>query len=217
MADCPVCGRSGLAAILRTCPQCNANLECFQWLDALHEREPDRTDLVPVQRGISQQAFHWLWPLFIILLVGTVLVGLFLLDQQRVAHHKDRQIFEEERTHWQARVIGLERQLSSLAQFETTRLQRHKEMNGTMLQVEKQLSSLLVQQGLSPPAKHSAEDAEGTLEERLLALQTQLAHFLTQQTPPILPIVWSTDEKKPILHLTPRMTDRLSSYRQWEY
>ena len=35
--DCPVCGKAGLAADAAQCPQCGADLECFQLLDALHE------------------------------------------------------------------------------------------------------------------------------------------------------------------------------------
>lgn len=37
MKDCPVCKRPGLADGLQHCPQCNANLECFDLLDALQE------------------------------------------------------------------------------------------------------------------------------------------------------------------------------------
>ena len=37
MKDCPVCAKAGLADKLLECPQCNADLECFDLLDALHE------------------------------------------------------------------------------------------------------------------------------------------------------------------------------------
>jgi hypothetical protein len=37
MKDCPVCGKAGLADAIQACPQCNADLECFDLLDALHE------------------------------------------------------------------------------------------------------------------------------------------------------------------------------------
>lgn len=36
---CPVCNRAGLQVSALTCPQCNADLECFRLLDALHGRE----------------------------------------------------------------------------------------------------------------------------------------------------------------------------------
>ena len=146
-----------------------------------------------------------------------MLAGIFLLDRQRIAHHVDRQIFEEERAHWQVRVISLERQLSQqllLAQLEGIRLQRRKELNATLLQVEEQLSALLVQQGLSSLAKRSAEDAEAVLEESVLALQRQLAHFLIQQTPPSLPPLLPLDRKKLMLRPASKLTDRRSSSQQ---
>ena len=37
MDECPVCGKAGLADDAAKCPQCGADLECFQLLDALHE------------------------------------------------------------------------------------------------------------------------------------------------------------------------------------
>jgi LysM repeat protein len=37
MKDCPVCGKGGVADNARECAQCNADLECFDLLDSLHE------------------------------------------------------------------------------------------------------------------------------------------------------------------------------------
>jgi hypothetical protein len=37
--DCPVCGKTDLAEHLAQCPQCNADLECFRLLEALHEEQ----------------------------------------------------------------------------------------------------------------------------------------------------------------------------------
>lgn len=37
MKDCPVCGKTGLTDSLTQCPQCNADLQCFDLLDALYE------------------------------------------------------------------------------------------------------------------------------------------------------------------------------------
>lgn len=37
MVHCPVCGRAGLHVSLHACPQCNADLECFQLLESLHD------------------------------------------------------------------------------------------------------------------------------------------------------------------------------------
>ena len=39
MATCPICGRTGLDATLQECPQCNADLVCFQLLAELHDAE----------------------------------------------------------------------------------------------------------------------------------------------------------------------------------
>jgi LysM repeat protein len=36
--ECPVCGKTNLAADLARCPQCSADLECFRLLDALYEQ-----------------------------------------------------------------------------------------------------------------------------------------------------------------------------------
>lgn len=37
MKACPVCGKVGLTGDEGACPQCNADLECFDLLDSLHE------------------------------------------------------------------------------------------------------------------------------------------------------------------------------------
>lgn len=51
---CPVCGRAGLQSEIAECPQCNADLEAFQLLDALQEEETaPRTG---AERGVSGAA-----------------------------------------------------------------------------------------------------------------------------------------------------------------
>ncbi|MCP4290184.1 MAG: LysM peptidoglycan-binding domain-containing protein [Gammaproteobacteria bacterium] len=42
MKECPVCKRPDLADGLARCPQCNADLECFDLLDALQEKPADQ-------------------------------------------------------------------------------------------------------------------------------------------------------------------------------
>lgn len=37
MKDCPVCGKVGLADDVQECPQCDADLECFELLESLYE------------------------------------------------------------------------------------------------------------------------------------------------------------------------------------
>lgn len=49
MKACPVCGRAGLADDVRECPQCHADLECFELLDSLQEElvTPQPPQLAP--------------------------------------------------------------------------------------------------------------------------------------------------------------------------
>lgn len=47
MSECPVCGKGGVDARATRCPQCQADLECFALLDALHEGAPVASDQVP--------------------------------------------------------------------------------------------------------------------------------------------------------------------------
>jgi len=47
MTQCPVCKKNGLSEGVHFCPQCNADLECFQLLDKLH-------DPVNVQNNIEE-------------------------------------------------------------------------------------------------------------------------------------------------------------------
>ena len=41
MIQCPVCNKNGLSEALQSCPQCNADLECFQLLDKLIEPDTE--------------------------------------------------------------------------------------------------------------------------------------------------------------------------------
>ncbi len=49
MKACSVCGKAGLAEDERVCPQCNADLECFDLLDTLHEEvvTPEQHEFKP--------------------------------------------------------------------------------------------------------------------------------------------------------------------------
>jgi LysM repeat protein len=42
--ECPVCGKTNVAADLAQCPQCNADLECFRLLEALYEHPAPEAD-----------------------------------------------------------------------------------------------------------------------------------------------------------------------------
>jgi nucleoid-associated protein YgaU len=53
--DCPVCGKTDLAAHLVQCPQCNADLECFRLLEALYEEPSTPGVETEVVRSLSRR------------------------------------------------------------------------------------------------------------------------------------------------------------------
>ncbi len=99
MKDCPVCGRAGLGDGLQECPQCNADLQCFDLLDALHEEaagqqphgaEPSwtgqlegiRSDLLGIRDLLAPIGKNqWLWRYGLLSFIVLVLGGLLLYQQ----------------------------------------------------------------------------------------------------------------------------------------
>lgn len=93
MKDCPVCGRVGLADDAQECPQCNADLECFELLESLHEEVAEseqsesslvlRKELEDLRTTLTknlgnQQAGAWMrnygiFALFVLVFVALVL------------------------------------------------------------------------------------------------------------------------------------------------
>jgi phage tail protein X len=55
MKECPVCKRPDLADGLARCPQCNADLECFDLLDALLEEPGERTPVQPRPTPVEER------------------------------------------------------------------------------------------------------------------------------------------------------------------
>ena len=53
--DCPVCGKTDLVDHLAQCPQCNADLECFQLLEALYEEQSTPGDEAEGVRSLSRR------------------------------------------------------------------------------------------------------------------------------------------------------------------
>lgn len=90
MDVCPVCNRAGLHAFALTCPQCNADLECFRLLDALRGGEAGREEVaeaVEEEGTATGQAVVVPYPaiatrnsVLLWVLVGLVLAG-WVLDR----------------------------------------------------------------------------------------------------------------------------------------
>jgi phage tail protein X len=55
MKECPICKRPDLADGLERCPQCNADLECFDLLDALQERSADQAPVLPKPLAVEER------------------------------------------------------------------------------------------------------------------------------------------------------------------
>ncbi len=56
MKACPVCKRPNLADGLARCPQCNADLECFDLLDALWEEPTARAPVPPISIAAEERS-----------------------------------------------------------------------------------------------------------------------------------------------------------------
>lgn len=98
MKDCPVCGKTGLADRLTECPQCNADLQCFDLLDALYEEaagqqpydeEPSgtkqlegiRADLLSIRNRLERFGkSRWVWRYAVLSLTVIALGGVILLQ-----------------------------------------------------------------------------------------------------------------------------------------
>ncbi len=55
MVECPVCKRPDLANGLERCPQCNADLECFDLLETLQEQPAGQAPLSPQTTAVAEQ------------------------------------------------------------------------------------------------------------------------------------------------------------------
>jgi hypothetical protein len=98
MKDCPVCGKTGLADRLTECPQCNADLQCFDLLDTLYEEaagqqpygeEPSwtkqleriRADLLSIRNRLERFGKNrWVWRYAVLSLTVIALGGVILFQ-----------------------------------------------------------------------------------------------------------------------------------------
>jgi LysM repeat protein len=111
--DCPVCGKVGLADDVQECPQCNADLECFELLESLHEEvaRPEQSEsglawkkeLEDLRTTLSkdlgnQQASAWMRSYGILALFVLVLGALilFLYRDLILEEHFNNVIFQLE-------------------------------------------------------------------------------------------------------------------------
>lgn len=127
MVACPVCGRAGLNAFLRACPQCNADLECFQWLDLLHGKEDCHQKALVVQEVVDppvagdevvdvcttqRKPRVRLTFLLVVLFLLLGFMGGILVYHHRLFHGNVKQAHLDERARLADRVAYLERVLS---------------------------------------------------------------------------------------------------------
>jgi LysM repeat protein len=192
--DCPVCGKVGLADDVQECPQCNADLECFELLESLHEEvaRPEQSefglawkkDLEDLRTTLSkdlgnQQTSAWkrnygILALFV-LLFGTLI--LFLYRDLALEEHFNDIIFRlEPRTG----PVGRE--------LKTTELS---ELNAEMETITQQL--VVIENGLATVS--AAQAAVGTerfsaileylnqLSERLVSLEKRFYDIAQGQSP----------------------------------
>lgn len=77
MNQCPVCGKAGVLDGASQCPQCNADLECFQLLDDLHEHSTDNK-ITTVEANKTHTGFFSVF--FITLFITLIIIVLFILQ-----------------------------------------------------------------------------------------------------------------------------------------
>ncbi len=82
MDVCPVCDRAGLQGSPLTCPQCNADLDCFRLLEALQEGEAVER---PVRSARSIRNLMVMGLLAMLVLVGWLGLDNWQLRAQRDA------------------------------------------------------------------------------------------------------------------------------------
>lgn len=76
MNQCPVCEKSGVAEGISHCPQCNADLECFQLLDDLDENRIKSQDNSPNNSYSNVQTHRGIFAVFFIALFMLALFAL---------------------------------------------------------------------------------------------------------------------------------------------
>lgn len=166
MKDCPVCKRPDLADGLARCPQCNADLECFDLLDELQEKPAAR---VPLPSIPATPKMGWA--------AGSALVLLLLLVPL-TAFVGNRYIGE--------RVDRLENRLASTDSRTGPSSQEWSKLYGAvqtltsrMGEMEQQLSGLTAEQAkIAAGARRERAKLEGGLSgmlERMSHVEAQVA------------------------------------------
>lgn len=197
MENCPVCGRSGLLPSLHECPQCHADLACFQWLDTLHDGETCQKNRptptggppplvpavpLPVPPPTPPRRARVIGG---VLGVCLVLGALFALYQYaRISQAKEAD--EAARIQWGTRVQKLEQQWSRVMNMPPpTALPSEGEvrLKARVVRLDRQLSSLLAQRAVIPPPEGLSRDEERQLHAKVEEMERQLFHFLAQHVP----------------------------------
>ena len=103
MNQCPVCGKAGVLDGASQCPQCNADLECFQLLDDLYEHSTDN-NITTAEADKTDTGFFSVF--FITLFITLIIIVLFILQtyyfqyvnaqqQTKLIHHYSEQQSEQ--------------------------------------------------------------------------------------------------------------------------
>lgn len=192
MKDCPVCGRVGLADDAQECPQCNADLECFELLESLHEEvaESERSESslalkkeledlrTTLSKNLSnQQASAWVRNYGILALFVFVFValGIFLYRDFKLEEQFNNKFLRLEprggRVHGELKATDLS---ETNAKIET--------INERLVAIEKSLTIVSAAQGATVTRRFSAilEDLS-RLSERLMSLEKGVYDIAPEQ------------------------------------
>ena len=195
MADCPVCGRIGLEATQRECPQCNADLECFQLLETLHDEEAcakirasQGTGGKSATESVAEDEVRWkphtrrLTALFATALLLLGLMGAISFYQNLLVQEAERGALMAERIRLNKRVVHVEQQLSNLMAMSPSKkfsINEGKQLSERALYVEQQLSHLLARQMATSPSKPLSKNRE----KLLLRSSRRLTHIFSHAAP----------------------------------
>ncbi len=177
MKDCPVCAKAGLADELLECPQCNADLECFDLLDALHEESISIQTQIDLHNRLDRlHKRGWLQryavPILVVIVLGAVILYKDFTLEQRLSNE-----------FMQALQTALTAEQDSAAQLSTDK----RVINQSLRRLEEKLSDVTAKQEqayahLAAIAQHFEDHKSPVLaeEQQSQTPETPIAETATQ-------------------------------------